>query len=80
MLLPTRRTARIPLLAAVAGFSVTEIRSNERGTVDLDALRAELDSTVAGIMLTVPNTLGIFEENILEVTRAVPRCRRAVLL
>ena len=55
----------------MAGFSVTEIRSNDRGTVDLDALRAELDSTVAGIMLTVPNTLGIFEENILEVTRAV---------
>jgi glycine dehydrogenase subunit 2 len=60
-----------PASAAVAGFSVTEIRSNDRGTVDLDALRGELDSTVAGIMLTVPNTLGIFEENILDVTRLV---------
>jgi glycine dehydrogenase subunit 2 len=71
VLLPDSAHGTNPASAAVAGFSVTEIRSNERGTVDLDALRAELDSTVAGIMLTVPNTLGIFEENILEVTRAV---------
>ncbi len=71
ILLPDSAHGTNPASAAVAGFSVTEIRSNDRGTVDLDALRAELDSTVAGIMLTVPNTLGIFEENILEVTRAV---------
>jgi len=71
VLLPDSAHGTNPASAAVAGFSVTEIRSNDRGTVDLDALRAELDSTVAGIMLTVPNTLGIFEENILEVTRAV---------
>ncbi len=71
VLLPDSAHGTNPASAAAAGLSVTEIRSNERGTVDLDALRAELDSTVAGIMLTVPNTLGIFEENILEVTRAV---------
>jgi glycine dehydrogenase subunit 2 len=71
VLLPDSAHGTNPASAAVAGFSVTEIRSNDRGTVDLDALRAELDSTVAGVMLTVPNTLGIFEENILEVTRAV---------
>jgi glycine dehydrogenase subunit 2 len=71
VLLPDSAHGTNPASAAVAGLSVTEIRSNDRGTVDLDALRAELDSTVAGIMLTVPNTLGIFEENILEVTRAV---------
>ena len=71
VLLPDSAHGTNPASAAMAGFSVTEIRSNDRGTVDLDALRAELDSTVAGIMLTVPNTLGIFEENILEVTRAV---------
>jgi len=71
VLLPDSAHGTNPASAAVAGFAVTEIRSNDRGTVDLDALRAELDSTVAGIMLTVPNTLGIFEENILEVTRAV---------
>ncbi|MCX6101429.1 MAG: aminomethyl-transferring glycine dehydrogenase subunit GcvPB [Candidatus Bipolaricaulota bacterium] len=71
VLLPDSAHGTNPASAAMAGFSVTEIRSNDRGTVDLDALRAELDSTVAGIMLTVPNTLGIFEENILEVTRAM---------
>lgn len=71
ILLPDSAHGTNPASAAIAGFSVTEIRSNERGTVDLDALRKELDSTVAGIMLTVPNTLGIFEENILEVTRLV---------
>jgi glycine dehydrogenase subunit 2 len=71
ILLPDSAHGTNPASAAVAGFSVTEIRSNDRGTVDLDALRGELDSTVAGIMLTVPNTLGIFEENILEVTRLV---------
>ncbi len=71
ILLPDSAHGTNPASAAVAGFSVTEIPSNARGTVDLDALRAQLDDTVAGIMLTVPNTLGIFEENILEVTRAV---------
>ncbi|MDD5263819.1 MAG: aminomethyl-transferring glycine dehydrogenase subunit GcvPB [Candidatus Bipolaricaulis sp.] len=71
VLLPDSAHGTNPASAAVAGFSVTEIASNARGTVDLDALRAQLDDTVAGIMLTVPNTLGIFEEDILEVTRAV---------
>ncbi len=71
ILLPDSAHGTNPASAAVAGFSVTEIRSNEQGMVDLDALKAELDETVAGVMLTVPNTLGIFEENILEVTRAI---------
>ena len=71
ILLPDSAHGTNPASAAVAGFSVTQIPSNARGTVDLAALRAELDDSVAGIMLTVPNTLGIFEENILDVTRAV---------
>ncbi len=71
ILLPDSAHGTNPASAAVAGFSVTEIPSNACGTVDLEALRVQLDDTVAGIMLTVPNTLGIFEESILEVTRAV---------
>ncbi|MGD9675088.1 MAG: aminomethyl-transferring glycine dehydrogenase subunit GcvPB [Candidatus Bipolaricaulia bacterium] len=71
ILLPDSAHGTNPASAAVAGFSVTQIPSNARGTVDLEALRAELDDTVAGIMLTVPNTLGIFETDILEITRAV---------
>jgi glycine dehydrogenase subunit 2 len=68
ILLPDSAHGTNPASAAVAGFSVTEIASNDAGMIDLDALDAELDETVAGIMLTVPNTLGIFEERILEVT------------
>ncbi len=68
ILLPDSAHGTNPASAAVAGFSVSEIQSNDAGMVDLDALDAELDETVAGIMLTVPNTLGIFEERIAEVT------------
>ena len=45
-----------------------------RGDVDLEALRAACDETVAGMMITVPNTLGLFEGHILEVIEAVHAC------
>jgi len=71
ILLPDSAHGTNPASAAVAGFSVTQVPSLADGTVDVDALRAELDDTVAGVMLTVPNTLGIFEPRILEITQAV---------
>jgi glycine dehydrogenase subunit 2 len=71
ILLPDTAHGTNPASAAMAGFSVTEIRSDARGMVDLAALDDALDDTVAGIMLTVPNTLGLFEERILEVTGRV---------
>jgi glycine dehydrogenase subunit 2 len=71
ILLPDSAHGTNPASAAAAGFSVTEISSGSDGLVDLDALSGELDDTVAGVMLTVPNTLGIFEENILEITTQV---------
>ena len=71
ILLPDSAHGTNPASAAFAGFSVTEVKSNDRGMVDVDALCAALDDTVAGIMLTVPNTLGIFEERIEEITAAV---------
>jgi len=71
ILLPDSAHGTNPASAAVAGFTVTEIPSNDAGTVDLAALRKTLDETVAGIMLTVPNTLGIFEEQIEEITGSV---------
>jgi glycine dehydrogenase subunit 2 len=55
----------------MCGYSVTQIPSNERGGVDLDALQAALGPDVAAIMLTNPNTLGLFDENIREITRLV---------
>ena len=71
ILLPDSAHGTNPASAATAGFSVTEIPSDGDGMVDLESLRASLDDTVAGIMLTVPNTLGIFEERILEITEMV---------
>ncbi len=71
ILLPDTAHGTNPASAAMAGFSVTEVPSADDGTIDLNALDEALDDTVAGIMLTVPNTLGIFETNILQVTEKV---------
>ncbi len=60
-----------PASAAMAGYKVIEIPSAADGTVNLEALKAALSPRTAGIMLTNPNTLGIFEDNILEVARLV---------
>jgi len=55
----------------LGGYEVTTVPSDERGCVDMAALRSVLDTDVAGIMLTNPNTLGLFEEDIAEVAEAV---------
>ena len=60
-----------PATAAMCGFEVVNIPSAEDGCVDLNALKAVLGDDTAGLMLTNPNTLGIFDENILEITRLV---------
>ncbi len=60
-----------PASAAMAGFQVVEVKSDRRGNIDLEALKAALTPEVAALMLTNPNTLGLFEEQILEVARAV---------
>jgi len=60
-----------PASAAVAGFDIVEIKSNEKGLVDLVALKEAMSDEVAGFMLTNPNTLGLFDENILKVSEIV---------
>lgn len=60
-----------PSSAAVAGFDIIEIESDEMGAVNLDALRAALSDEVAGLMLTNPSTLGLFESNIKEIADLV---------
>ncbi|MBR3436528.1 MAG: aminomethyl-transferring glycine dehydrogenase subunit GcvPB, partial [Lachnospiraceae bacterium] len=60
-----------PASAAMAGFSVVNIPSTEDGLVDLEALKAVCDETTAGLMLTNPNTLGIFDPNIAKITQIV---------
>ena len=60
-----------PATASMAGFTVVNIPSAPDGTVDLAALRAAVGADTAGLMLTNPNTLGIFDKNILEITDIV---------
>ena len=60
-----------PASAAMAGFKVISITSDEHGCVDLDALKAAVGEDTAGLMLTNPNTVGLFDPNILEITRIV---------
>lgn len=60
-----------PATASVAGYDVVEVKSNERGNVDIEALKAAVGDDTAGIMLTNPNTLGLFEEDILEIAEIV---------
>ncbi|MBR2928585.1 MAG: aminomethyl-transferring glycine dehydrogenase subunit GcvPB [Oscillospiraceae bacterium] len=60
-----------PATAAMCGFQVVNIPSGEDGCVDLDALRAAVGPDTAGLMLTNPNTVGIFDKNILEITQIV---------
>jgi glycine dehydrogenase subunit 2 len=58
----------------MAGFTAVELPSDARGNVDLEAVRVVCDDTIAGIMITNPNTLGLFEEHIEEVVRLVHGC------
>ena len=60
-----------PATAAMCGYQVVNIASNDKGGVDLDALRAAVGPDTAGLMLTNPNTVGLFDPNILEITKIV---------
>lgn len=60
-----------PASATVAGFETITVKSNEYGLVDLDDLRKVVGEDTAALMLTNPNTLGLFEENILEMAEIV---------
>jgi glycine dehydrogenase subunit 2 len=71
ILVPDSAHGTNPASTAMAGLEVVEIPSDERGNVDLARLAKECDDRVAGLMLTNPNTLGLFDEHLLEVTRRV---------
>lgn len=60
-----------PASAAVTGFDVVEVKSDERGGVDIEALKSMMSDEIAGLMLTNPNTLGLFEENIVKIAEIV---------
>ena len=71
ILIPDSAHGTNPASVTLGGYVVTTIPSNDRGLVDLTALKAALGPDVAGIMLTNPNTLGLFEEEIVAIAAAV---------
>jgi glycine dehydrogenase subunit 2 len=71
ILIPDSAHGTNPATSAMSGLRVVELKSDARGNVDLAALKSECDETLAGLMLTNPNTLGLFDENVEEVIRLV---------
>ena len=71
ILVPDSAHGTNPATSAMAGLQVVELKSDSRGNINLDELRAQCDDTLAGLMLTNPNTLGLFDENVLAVIRMV---------
>ena len=71
VLVPDSAHGTNPASAAIAGYSVVSVPSTKRGLVDLDALKSMLDDETAGMMMTNPNTLGVFEEEVEDICRAV---------
>jgi glycine dehydrogenase subunit 2 len=71
VLIPVSAHGTNPASAAEVGFDVVEIASNREGTIDIDDLSSKLDDTVAALMLTNPNTLGLFEKDILAISEMV---------
>lgn len=69
VIIPDSAHGTNPASAKMCGFECVEIKSNDKGQVDVETLKAVLDKDVAAIMMTNPNTLGIFEENILEISK-----------
>ncbi|HEC22917.1 MAG TPA: aminomethyl-transferring glycine dehydrogenase subunit GcvPB, partial [Chloroflexi bacterium] len=74
VLIPDSAHGTNPASTTMSGLKVVELPSDDRGNVDLEALRQECDDTVVGLMITNPNTLGLFEEHIIEVVELVHSC------
>jgi glycine dehydrogenase subunit 2 len=71
ILVPDSAHGTNPASVAISGYKAVSIKSNQNGTVDLEDLRQHLDDEVAGMMLTNPNTLGIFETDIPTISKMV---------
>src|ERR1700728_4211565 len=78
ILIPDSAHGTNPATAAIAGYVVGNIRSDEHGLIDLAALEKSVDEDVAGLMITNPNTLGVFESRIIEAAEILHR-KRALL-
>lgn len=71
ILIPDAAHGTNPASSVLAGFQTVTIPSDSRGGVDIEALEKATDETVAGLMLTNPNTLGLFDENIEKIEKIV---------
>ena len=71
VLIPLSAHGTNPATVSMAGYEVVQIPCDERGLVDLEALKAAVDDTTSALMLTNPSTLGLFEEEIVEMAKAV---------
>ncbi len=71
MLVPDSAHGTNPASCAMVGYKVVEVPSNERGGVDVEALKKLVGPNTAGLMLTNPNTLGLFDENICQIAQIV---------
>jgi glycine dehydrogenase subunit 2 len=69
LLIPDSAHGTNPATATMAGYKVENIKSNERGMVDVESLARAVDEDVAALMITNPNTLGVFEENITRIAQ-----------
>jgi glycine dehydrogenase subunit 2 len=74
ILIPDSAHGTNPASSAMSGFQVVEVRSDARGNVDLDDLRSKCNAQVVGLMLTNPNTLGFFDEHVLQIAELVHGC------
>lgn len=74
VLVPDSAHGTNPASAAVCGLEVLEVKSTPDGLVDVDDLKTHLDDTIAAMMMTNPNTLGLFESDIPEIARLVHEC------
>ena len=71
VLIPLSAHGTNPATVSMAGYDVVQIPCDDRGLVDLEALKAAVDETTSALMLTNPSTLGLFEEEIIAMARAV---------
>ncbi len=71
IIIPETAHGTNPASVSLGGFKPREVKSDKRGRVDLEDLKSKLDDEVAGMMLTQPNTLGLFEDQIEEISDAV---------
>jgi len=74
IIVPSSAHGTNPATTTMAGLEVVEVPADENGMIDLEAVKAVCDDTIAGMMTTVPSTLGVFDENIMEVVKAVHDC------